>query len=266
MLVFSSPISALTLLLLAAGTPFEFQPTPIVPLTPAPRVVRVEADRDATLFENTDGLLASGGGDGLFVGRTLQPVGSLRRALLHFTPPDIPGGGNGQGVLQGVELIHHASPTLPSQPEPAALRLHEVLAQWNEGPSVSPAGIGALAEPGDTTWLHTSFAADPVEASFWMHNGGQFGGVPLASAIRGDDGTWRFSSPELTALVLRWMADPDSNFGVIVLGNEHTAMSAKTIASREHADASVHPVLELQVRSGVRSSVLSPDRVRRTAR
>lgn len=260
------PMLLVAALLLAAGPATDFQSTPLLPLAAAPRTVLVEADRDATLFQQTDGQLASGAGDALFVGRTSQPTDALRRGLLHFTPPDIPGSGLGQGVLESVVLVLHASPTLPSQPDPAPLRVHEVLAAWNEGPSVSSFGLGVPAEPGDVTWLHTSYAVDPAEASFWLHNGGQFGGVPLASAIRGDDGTWRFSSPELTALVARWIAEPGSNFGLVVLGNESTRQTAKSIASREHADASAHPVLELRVRSGVRTSALPATRPGRVTR
>jgi len=251
-------------LLLVTGLPSRFQSQPLVPTIP--HEVLVEADRDATLFQQNDGQLASGAGDGLFVGKTNQPVESLRRALVHFTPPDIPGTGQGQGVLESVVLILHASPTLPSQPDPMELRVHEVLADWNEGPSNSPAGVGVTAEAGDVTWVHTSYATDPSEATYWLHNGGQFGGAPLASAAMGPDNTWRFSSPELTSLVLRWIADPTTNFGLIVLGNETVHQTAKTIASREHAVASVHPVLELTVRSGVRGTVLPApqDRVTRS--
>jgi hypothetical protein len=262
-----APLASLTTaLLLASGAPLDFQSAPSISFAPPPHTVAVLADRDATLFEQTDGQLASGAGDGLFIGRTNQPTGALRRALLHFTPPDIPSSGQGRGVLENVVLVLHVSPTLPSQPDPMELRVHEVLADWGEGASVSPAGTGVFAEVGDATWVHTAFSIEPTEASYWLHNGGQFGGLPLASAARGPDDTWRFSSPALTALVARWIAEPDSNFGLIVLGNETTRQTAKTIASREHAQESVRPVLELTIRSGVRGLLPEAARPSRATR
>jgi hypothetical protein len=235
-------LTAVTVGLLAAGAPpVDFGPTPIVPLTPPPRVVVLEADRDATLFEETNGLLASGAGDGLFVGKTLQGFGALRRSLLHFSPPDIAGSGRG-AVLEGAVLVLHASPTLPSQPDPGPLKLHEVLADWSEGPSVSPLGLGVPAEEGDATWIHASYPGE-----FWLQNGGQFDGGPVASATREGD----------------WIADPDANYGLLVIGNEAVPQTAKTIASREHADASVHPTLELTVRSGLSGLAIPTRRIGR---
>ena len=52
-----------------------------------------------------------------------------------------------------------------------------------------------------------------------------------------------------------WIAEPDANFGLLVIGNEAIPQTAKTIASREHADGSVHPTLELTVRSGLRGAI-----------
>jgi hypothetical protein len=245
-----STLPLVTALLLASGAPSTFQSTPLLPFVPAPHVVAVEADRDATLFEETNGLLASGAGETLFVGRTNQAFAALRRSVLHFTPPDIPGSGHGL-VLESAVLVLHASPTQPGNPDPAALRVHALLAEWSEGPSVSPSGSGVSVQEGDVTWVHARYAAAPGDGGFWMHNGAQFAGIPLASATR-EGNEWRFSSPELTALVAGWIAEPDTNVGLIVIGNETTRQTTKAIASREHADAAVHPVLELTVRSGVR--------------
>ena len=63
-----------------------------------------------------------------------------------------------------------------------------------------------------------------------------------------------FQSPELTAAVARWIADPGTNFGLIVIGNETTGQTTKAMVSREHPDPSLRPVLELTLRSGVRGA------------
>ena len=108
--------------------------------------------------------------------------------------------------------------------------MHALLADWSEGPSFSSSGTGVPAQEGDVTWLHTRYAGTPGEAGFWMHNGAQFAGIPLASAMR-EGNEWRFSSPELTALVAGWIAEPETNFGLIVIGNETTRQTTKALAA-----------------------------------
>ena len=53
------------------------------------RVVLV-SDRDGTLIEHDEGGLANGWGAYLFAGRTAQPKGSARRAVLHFDLSSLP--------------------------------------------------------------------------------------------------------------------------------------------------------------------------------
>ncbi len=44
----------------------------------------IEATNDATLIEDASGLLANGSGPALFVGRTGQATGGVRRAMVRF--------------------------------------------------------------------------------------------------------------------------------------------------------------------------------------
>jgi hypothetical protein len=203
-------------------------------------VLRIEASADATLIEDPDGLLANGAGPALFVGRTNQSADSVRRALLRFEMPPLPALGRRPVVVERVELVLHAN---FGNPAPSELRVHAVLAPWTEGPAFSGGGSGAPSGPGDATWLHASFPD-----AFWLHNGAQLDGRPLASVEVGDAGEVRVSSPELTRLLAGWVARPGENFGLVLIGDETHRQTVKSIASREHADPAVRPAIEITFR------------------
>ncbi|HET9299619.1 MAG TPA: hypothetical protein VFO11_06710, partial [Candidatus Polarisedimenticolaceae bacterium] len=139
------------------------------------QTLSVPADRDATLIESPDGVLANGAGSVLFAGRTNQSPGGVRRALLHFTLPALPSDGQGRGTVEHAALVLHV---LPGNPGPREIRAYAVVADWTEGPSFSGGGIGAPAQAGDVTWVHTRY---PEE--FWPTNGGLFDGHALASVL-----------------------------------------------------------------------------------
>lgn len=200
----------------------------------------IEPDRDATLIESADGALANGSGPALFVGRTNQGTGSVRRALLHFALPAIPSAGQGVGVVDRVALVVHV---VPGNPGPREVRLYAMLGEWSEGPSVSGGGIGAPALPGDVTWLHASYGE-----VFWPTNGGQFDGFPMASTVVDEEGTYRFESAELTRLVAAWASSPGQNFGILLAGDETVRQTSKALASREDPDPALRPALEITLR------------------
>src|SRR5882672_5342216 len=129
----------------------------------------VPAQRDATLIENSDGAAANGAGPAVFAGRTNLPDDTVRRALLRFDL--IAGTLSKRPVTAGVESVALVLTNIMEPPVsvPREFRLHRLLADWGEGASSSPGGTGALATPGDATWIHTFY---PDE--FWMHNGAQF--------------------------------------------------------------------------------------------
>ena len=200
----------------------------------------VVADRDGTLFEDPEGALASGAGPSVFAGRNNFTNNSVRRGLLHFDLAGVlpPGGAH---VVQSVAVV--ITNVSESNTTPREYRLHRVLADWGEGASMSAGGGGAPAEPSDATWIHTSSAHD-----FWTSNGGQFDGEPSARLVVAGPGAYRFEGPELIRDLALWAANPEHNFGWILIGDETVRQTAKGFASREHPDPALRPVLEIRFR------------------
>jgi len=215
-----------------------FLPTLFLVPTASAETVRIEADRDATLIENPDGALANGSGPYLFVGRTNQNQGGIRRTVLRF---DVAGAVPRQAIIDSVRLTLYL---WPSNPGPVEVALHRVLADWGEGASSSSGGGGDVAGPGDVTWIHTFY-----DLERWVSAGGQF--VSRVSARRAVDSdgfyTWE-STEHLVQDVRLWNKAPRRNFGWILIGDETTRQTAKSFASREHSDLTLRPVLEVTYR------------------
>ncbi len=195
--------------------------------------VFLEAVADATLYEDLGGALANGSGDYLFTG-----IGNeIKRALIAFDlsalPPD--------SLVLEAELTLHMSRTIVGA---RAQSLHRVTLPWGEGDSnaAGEEGGGTAATAGDATWLYRFFALQT-----WNTPGGDF--VAAASAHSVVDGigfyTWS-STPELIADVGKWVADPSSNHGWVLLGNESpTGQTAKRYDSRTNANPAFRPVLRV---------------------
>ena len=215
---------------------------------PASAEMRVlEPDQDATLIEWPDGTLANGQGF-LFVGRTGQSQRSIRRGLLRF---DL------AAALPAGAWITNAELTLtltPSNDTLSVIGLHPVLAPWTEGPSFSGGGGGAVALPGDVTWLHTSY-----DTALWSQPGGDFDAVPSSDAIVADAPlqVWP-ATPELLADLQSWLDDPASNHGWLLRGNEAVPSTAKRFTSREGADPLARPQLFIEYTLGCDEAGLPP--------
>ncbi len=197
--------------------------------------VSLPASADNTLYESATGSLSNGAGENLFAGRTGQPIGSFRRALIRFDVSTIPAG----SFIQSVTLTLHCS---TSSGGAQVMGLHRVLADWGESTSdaAPPEGLGAPAAVGDATWLHTF-----SPTSFWVTAGGDF--VAGASASMTVDLTSAFytwgSTPEMAADVQAWVDAPAINHGWVIVGNESVLNSAKRFESRENPNAAQRPVL-----------------------
>lgn len=192
--------------------------------------------KDSTLIESSSGALGNGSGPGLFAGRISSSPGSIRRALIAFDLASaIPPG----STVTRVALSLHLSATNAG---PFPVRLHRILADWGEGASFSSGGGGAPSVPGDSTWIHRFF-----DDAFWTQAGGDFDPIPRAVALVDQPGFYSWgSTPEMVADVQSWLAQPEGNYGWILVGDESLPTTVKRFDSREHPEEAGRPVLNVE--------------------
>jgi hypothetical protein len=206
------------------------------PSASSSRTVTVVADRDATLVEDRSGELANGSGP-LFVGRTAQSEDSRRRAVLRFDlrhalPPE--------AIVESVELALHVQPSNRR----GTLTLHRLLADWSEGPTFSGGGAGRPAQPGDATWIHTSYPFDR-----WVRPGAQYVGRASATAAIDDSGPVSLAAPRhMLEDVRLWQHARARNFGWVLIGDETQPQTAQSLSSREDPDPERRPRLIVRYR------------------
>ncbi len=192
--------------------------------------VVLEAERDATIYEDGNGTNANGSGIYLFTGRAeSQNASAERRALLAFPiTENIPEGSTITSVSLELTLSRTRSGGQP-------VGLHLLLEDWSEGPS-DPSGQeggGATAEAGDVTWIHREFSD-----TLWTTSGASFIQSASATLQVASEGSYSYSStPELVADVQGWLDDPSSNFGWALVVDSPPTGSAKRFNSRENSAA-----------------------------
>ena len=200
--------------------------------------VVLEAERDATVYEEGNGTIANGSGSYLFTGRTESRNGSAeRRALLAFPITDaIPEG----STIDSVSLELTMSRTISGG---QTVRLHRLLEDWSEGPSdpTGQEGGGATAVAGDVTWIHREFSE-----ALWTTSGATFVQSASATLQVADEGIYSFSStPELVADVQGWLEDASNNYGWALVVDSPASGSTKRFNSRESSPASGRPKLTI---------------------
>jgi plastocyanin len=200
--------------------------------------VELEAERDATIYEDGSGTNANGSGSYLFTGRSESQNGSAeRRALLAFPVSEsIPEG----STITSVSLELTMSRTRSGA---QTVRLHRLLEDWSEGPSdpTGQEGGGTTAVAGDVTWIHREFSE-----TLWTTSGASFTQTASATLQVASVGSHSYSStPELVADVQGWLDDPSSNFGWALVVDSPTSGSAKRFNSRENSTASSRPKLTI---------------------
>ena len=195
--------------------------------------------KDNTLYENTNGTTSNGIGTFFFVGKTSG--NSTRRGLLAFDlTSKVPAGATIVSATLHLQMSRTSAGVM-------SIGLHRALANWGEGTSDASAneGKGGDATTGDATWLHTFH-----NTATWLTAGGDF--VPTATVTIpvNDVGLYQWSSPGLLADVQAWVANPTSNFGWVVVGDESTAGTAKRFSSRESTTAANRPQLTIVYTGG----------------
>ena len=197
-----------------------------------PGSVTLTPSKDNSLFESADGSLSNGVGEYLFVGKTLQAENSLRRGLIAFDLSNVPAG----AAITNVSLTMNMSRTIVGAFD---VELRRALADWGEGNSDAPGqeGTGTISAPGDATWLHSFYDTQP-----WLARGGDFSADVSASTSVGVNGTYTWTSPQMTSDVQDWLDSPESNFGWFLITDE-TETTAKRFDSREHSTPEKRPQL-----------------------
>lgn len=196
----------------------------------AQTTVSIDATRDNTLYESQTGNVSNGGGDVLFTGVTNN--GDLRRAILAFDDLSmIPAGVEIVDISLGIRVTKTISGS-------DTFTLHRVLADWGEGDSVGDgnAGAGVSSATDDATWIHRFFPD-----TNWNNPGGDFVEEASATFTLNDNGDYLVeSTPAMLFDVVLWLADPDQNFGWVIVGDESaTPPNAKRLSSREGVSAPV---------------------------
>lgn len=195
--------------------------------------VDLPAAADNTLYESAVGNVSNAKGPTMFAGTT--GTGAKRRALIRFDTSSIPAG----ATVTGVELRLFMSRT-SAGPEPVTL--HRAAASWGEGTSSNDGagGSGAVAGPGDATWIHRFY-----DTTLWATPGGDFDPGVSASTSVGGNGFYTWSGPGMIADVQAWLAGPADNFGWLILNDEGANGTAKRFQTRESVDPTQAPVLHV---------------------
>jgi Glucose / Sorbosone dehydrogenase len=199
------------------------------------KILRIDVDSGDPYGIPADNA-SNGAGIKLFTGS--NALGEPRRSLLHFDVASaVPAGTTVTKVTLTLFLDKSLS-------DPGTVSAHRLTADWGEGASNAgdPGGQGVAAAPGDATWNFRFFNATP-----WTTIGGDFIAVPNASAFQSPFvGSKTWSSDGMLADVQDWLADPASNFGWIVIGEEFLTTTARRYSSRETANAQSRPRLTIE--------------------
>lgn len=195
--------------------------------------------KDNTLYST--GTTSNGAGTGLYCGRTgLNGGPTVQRSVFAFdVGAVVPPGSTVTSATLTLVLVAWS----PNNQATQTHSIYRLLADWGEGESMGDSGMGAPAEPGDATWLHTFYPTD-----FWAQPGGDFVAVASASASVMPllmPYTWG-STERMVADVQCWLDEPGCNFGWLMRGNETGLNTAKRFASKEWFDPAERPLLTIE--------------------
>ena len=247
-------------------------------------LVSIISSKDNTLFEydyedSKSNFNSNGEGDFFSAGRN-RSNSRIRRGLIQFDFEllNIP---TEAVVVPGTAQLTLRVVDVPINDESGEARdfwLVPLDLDWGEGTSEAnvgepKAGSGRDAEPNDATWLHTMYAPpghdprnpNPNDPGYWPQMGA-LGNAPLGDTeydAYGDPagtapeaqslnalGPIDFASSAMEADINAWLADPTSNFGWSVLGDERVegneVSSNRGFATHEHLNAGYWPLLAFE--------------------
>ena len=175
----------------------------------------VEADADTLLMSGQPGS-NYGAQPWMMVGDYSGSSIGTTRALIHFPAPSLP---DPNAVLTRATL-RLVNDRAIDQTLPAELTVYDATLAWQE---MSATWQGQLGLVGDRQ-----------------------GSAMVATRPIGGTYRKRLLDVDLTAKAQAWLAAPASNYGVVVLGDEQVANSAKYLHSREFSNVDLRPHLILQ--------------------
>ena len=195
--------------------------------TTAQSVVSITSDKDATLYESTNGSLANGAGRGMFVGKVGFNGGyKKRRAIVHW---DIAGAIPAGSRILAVSLdmwSEQSAAFLPVDTD-----VHRVLANWTEGSTIAAGngGMGGPSSNGSVTWIHRSYPNQ-----FWNSAGGDFAATPTFTfPMPGIGAVQTPSNDAIVADVQDMLDNPANNFGWLFKKGEVLNSTANRLNTRE---------------------------------
>jgi len=205
--------------------------------------LRIGPSADTTIYAEQSGSTAydnvsDGSGPNLWT--SVIAAGVTRRALVRFDLSAVPPGSRVLSAqLQLFEVRardgHNVS-------------MHRVLASWGEaGSNGGDAGVGAPAQPGDATWSHRFW---PTQT--WAQRGGDFVASASSTLLVGiGPGAFLWpSTPQAVADVQRWVDQPNTNHGWMLIGDDTGLQNAKRFGSRNNATPEARPVLIVSYEAG----------------
>jgi hypothetical protein len=199
-------------------------------------VIILPATQDNTLYEDTAGSVSNGAGAAMFAGLNAQR--QKRRAVVSFAIGSaIPAGSS---VVSATLRLYNSATNV----DPRGVAVHRLLESWGEGSSDAggtSGGAGVSSAPGDATWKHRFFPGTD-----WNQPGGVFNVMAAAQTTVAGPGFYEWTSPALVGDVSMFLADPSSNFGWALLGDESLASSAKRFSTHQEAIAERRPQLIIE--------------------
>jgi hypothetical protein len=198
--------------------------------------IRIVPSADTTIFAEQGGGTsydATSDGAGPNVWTSVIAAGVTRRALVRFDLSAVP---RGSRVLSAQLQLFEVRAR-----DEHVVSTHRLLASWGEaGSNGGDAGVGAPAQPGDTTWSHRFW---PTQT--WTNRGGDFVATPSASLSVGfGPGAFVWpSSTRAVADVQIWVDQPATNHGWILIGDDLGLQNAKRFGSRNNTTPEARPVL-----------------------